>query len=111
GRAAGPRALVVGGYRAEAPGDVAVLRPVIGEVATHRGTRRLSLPPLSPEAVRRMAGERGGDAEQLHKLTGGVPFYVREVLSAAPGEVPRTIEDVVAARMARLSPGARRLLA
>jgi DNA-binding CsgD family transcriptional regulator len=104
-------ALVVGSYRDDGPGDVAVLRPVIGEVATHRGTRRLSLPPLSPGAVRRMAGERGRDADQLHRLTGGVPFYVREVLNAAPGEVPRTVGDVVAARTAPLSPRARHLLA
>jgi DNA-binding CsgD family transcriptional regulator len=80
-------------------------------VATHRGTRRLSLPPLSPEAVRLMAGDRGEDAGRLHALTGGVPFYVREVLSAAPGDVPRTVGDVVAARTAPLSPLARRLLA
>jgi DNA-binding CsgD family transcriptional regulator len=110
-RIATTRALVVGSYRDDGPGDVAILRPVIGEVATHRGTRRLSLPPLSPEAVRRMAGDRGGDAEQLHRLTGGVPFYVREVLSAAPGDVPRTVGDVVAARTAPLSPRARHLLA
>src|SRR6185312_7241143 len=110
-RIANTRALVVVTYRDDGPSDVAVLRPVIGEIATHRGARRLSLPSLSPEAVRRMAGERGKDADQLHTLTGGVPFYVREVLSAAPGEVPRTIEDVMVARMAPLSPEARRLLA
>ena len=110
-RIATTRALVVGSYRDDSPSDVAVLRPVIGEVATHRGTRRLSLPPLSPAAVRRMAGERGADADQLHRLTGGVPFYVREVLSAAPGEVPRTVGDVVAARTAPLSPRARDVLA
>jgi DNA-binding CsgD family transcriptional regulator len=43
-------------------------------------------------------------------LTGGVPFYVAEVLNAAPGEVPRTIADIVTARTARLSPDGRRLL-
>ena len=110
-RIATTRALVVVSYRDDGPNDVAVLRPVIGQVATHGGTRRLSLPPLSPETVRRMAEDHGRDADQLRTLTGGVPFYVREVLSAAPGEVPRTIEDVVAARMTRLSPGARRILA
>ena len=110
-RIATTRALVVGSYRDDGPSDIGVLRPVIGEVATHRGTRRVFLPPLSPEAVRRMAAGRGRDADQLHRLTGGVPFYVREVLSAAPGEVPRTVGDVVAARTAPLSARARHLLA
>jgi DNA-binding CsgD family transcriptional regulator/tetratricopeptide (TPR) repeat protein len=110
-RIATSRALVVASYRDDGPSDLAVLRPVIGDVATHRGTRRLSLPALSPAAVRRMAGERGGDADRLHSLTGGVPFYVREVLSTAPGDVPRTVGDVVAARTAPLSPRARQLLA
>jgi DNA-binding CsgD family transcriptional regulator/tetratricopeptide (TPR) repeat protein len=104
------RALVVVSYRDDDPGDDDVLRAVIGQIAAHDGARRLALPPLSQEAVRCLAGDRRDDAEQLYRLTGGVPFYVREVLNAAPGEVPRTVADVVAARMARLSPQARQLL-
>ncbi|HET6531412.1 MAG TPA: AAA family ATPase [Actinoplanes sp.] len=110
-RIARTRALVMVTYRDDGPGDAALLRTVIGDLASHRGTRRLSLPPLSPEAVRRMAGEYGRDGDELHRLTGGVPFYVQEVLSAGPGEVPRTVGDVVAARLAGLSRPARQLLA
>ena len=110
-RIARTRALVVVSYRDDGPGEVATLRTVIGEVATHRATRRLSLPPLSPEAVRRMVGPADRDADAVYRLTSGVPFYVQEVLSAGPGEVPRTVGDVVAARIAGLSPRARHLMA
>jgi len=101
-------ALVVVSYRDDDPDDD-VLRTVIGQMAAHDGARRLSLPPLSREAVGRLAVDRGVDADQLFRLTGGLPFYVREVLSTGPDEVPRTVADVVAARMARLSPRARQL--
>ena len=104
------RALVVVTYRDDGSGDDEVLRTVIGQMAAHHGARRLSLPPLSREGVSRLVGERGGDVDQLYRLTGGVPFYVREVLNVAPGEVPRTVTEVVAARTARLSPHARQLL-
>jgi hypothetical protein len=101
-------ALVVVSYRDDDPDDD-VLRTVIGQMAAHDGARRLSLPPLSREAVGRLAVDRGVDADQLFRLTGGLPFSVREVLSTGPDEVPRTVADVVAARMARLSPRARQL--
>ena len=110
-RVAMTRALVVVSYRDDEPAGDIRLSTVIGEMARHRGARRMSLPPLSREAVHRMVGPGVVDADALHRLTGGVPFYVREVLSAPPGAVPGTVADVVAARMARLSPQARTLLA
>jgi predicted ATPase len=103
-------ALLLITYRDDEPATASVLRPVVGQVATHRGARRMFLPPLSPQAVRRLAGDRAADAEELHRLTGGVPFYVREVLSVSDGEVPRTVSDIVAARTAHLPGPARRLI-
>ena len=40
-------------------------------------------------------------------MTGGNPFYVREVLEAGWPAIPPTVRDMVGARMARLSPAAR----
>jgi DNA-binding CsgD family transcriptional regulator len=105
------RALVAISYRDDRLPEDDVLRAVIGQMAGHSAARRLSVPPLSREAVGRLVGEQGGDVDRLYRLTGGVPFYVREVLSAAPAEVPETVADVVAARTATLSPQARQLLA
>src|SRR6185369_11094241 len=48
-------------------------------------------------------------APELHRRTGGNPFYVTEVL-AGGGELPDTVRDAVLARAARLAPDARALL-
>jgi DNA-binding CsgD family transcriptional regulator len=108
-RIAKSRAVVIATYRDDEPPNDNPLGSVIGQIATHRATRRLALPPLSVEAVRQMAGDT--DADELYRLTGGVPFYVEEVLSVAPGEVPRSVADIVTTRVMRLSPDARQLLA
>jgi DNA-binding CsgD family transcriptional regulator len=108
-RIAKRRALIIASYRDDEPAADGSLRGVIGQLATHASARRMSVPPLSPDAVRRLAGD-SADGDELYRLTGGVPFYVAEVLNAAPGEVPRTIADIVTARTARLSPDGRRLL-
>ena len=58
-------------------------------------------------AVRALAGERDADAGELHRVTGGNPFYVSEVLEAGWPSVPPTVRDAVGARLARSSSGAR----
>ena len=56
------------------------------------------------------AADRKPDAERLHALTGGNPFYLAEVL-ADPGQpVPASVRDVVLARAARLGPEQRAAL-
>ena len=104
------RTLVVVTYRDDDLGADSALREVIGKVATHRATSRLSLTPLSAEAVRLLAAGTGADAERVHQVSGGNPFYVAEMLSSGPDPVPPTVTDVVAARTARLSADGRRLL-
>jgi DNA-binding CsgD family transcriptional regulator len=70
---------------------------------------RMHLAPLSPAAVAELAKESGREAARLHDVTGGNPFFVREVL-ASPGErVPETVRDAVVARLERCSPPAREL--
>ncbi len=51
-----------------------------------------------------LAVGRGIDPDELYRVTGGNPFFVREVLEAGLGEVPGSARDVVLARTARLEP-------
>src|SRR6266540_2162269 len=86
------------------------LRIVVGELATRRAVERLEVEPLSPAAVARLAEPHGIDADELHRTTGGNPFFVTEVLAASEERIPPTVRDAVLARAARLSPAARELL-
>jgi len=101
-------ALVLVTYRDDELGESHPLRVVLGDLATQRATRRMRLPPLSAAAVAALAGGRGVDAGELHRVTGGNPFYVTEVLTAGWPSVPPTVRDAVGARLARAAPGARR---
>ncbi len=85
------------------------LRQVLGEFGAERSTVRLTLAPLSADAVARLAEERGLDGAALHERTGGNPFFVSEVLAAGE-EIPETVRDAVLARTARLTPAAQELL-
>jgi DNA-binding CsgD family transcriptional regulator/tetratricopeptide (TPR) repeat protein len=85
------------------------LRLTVGELATHRTTRRLALPPLSVEAVGELAGS-AADAAGLHDLTGGNPFFVTEALQAGPAVLPASARDAVLGRAAGLSSTARHVL-
>jgi DNA-binding CsgD family transcriptional regulator/tetratricopeptide (TPR) repeat protein len=100
-------ALLLATYRDDEVGADHPLRMVLGDLATHRATRRMRLPPLSEEAVRALAGGRDIDAAELHRVTGGNPFYVNEILEAGWPSVPPTVRDAVGARLARASAGAR----
>ena len=86
------------------------LRVVLGDLATQRSTRRMRLPPLSVASVAALAGPREVDAAELHRVTGGNPFYVSEILEAGWPSIPPTVRDAVGARMARATPGCRRAL-
>ena len=105
------RALVVVTYRhTEAAADP-ILTAVIGRIATHGSTRRMLLPPLSAAATGRLAAEQGLDPEQVFRVSGGNPFYVRELLADPGQQVPASVSDVVRARVGRHAPPAQRLLA
>ncbi len=69
-------ALVLVTYRDDELADDHPLRMVLGDLATQRSTRRMRLPPLSVEAVRTLVGQRDVDPAELHRVTGGNPFYV-----------------------------------
>jgi DNA-binding CsgD family transcriptional regulator len=108
------RALLILTFRDEELVPRHPLRLVLGDLPWDRCVR-VGLKPLSLAAIERLVTPAVAqpqrsvaqvDAEQLHRVTGGNPFYVTEVL-AAGGEVPASVRDAVLARAARLSGPAR----
>ncbi len=102
--------LLLVSYRDDELADRHPLRLALGHLAVQRCARRLPLAPLSPQAVRMLSAGRGVDPAELYRVTGGNPFYVREVLEAGLGEMPRSARDVILARAGRLGPEARETL-
>src|SRR3984957_15681297 len=86
------------------------LRIALGDLATQRSVRRISLAPLSADATAVLAAGCGLEAAALYGLTGGNPFYVTEVVQSGMGQVPPSARDAVLARVARLDTGARDVL-
>jgi DNA-binding CsgD family transcriptional regulator/tetratricopeptide (TPR) repeat protein len=86
------------------------LRVTVGELTTHRTTRRVALGPLTEHAVRQLAADSGLEPAELYRLTGGSPFFLAEVLAASTLGVPSSARDAVLARAAGLGEEARRVL-
>jgi DNA-binding CsgD family transcriptional regulator len=104
------QALLIVTFRDDELGGQHPLRILLGDLATVTAARRLTLSPLSEQAVQTLVGERAVDSTTLHRQTGGNPFFVTEVLAAEIGGIPATVRDAVLARAARLSPSARAVL-
>jgi DNA-binding SARP family transcriptional activator len=102
--------LAVGSYRDDELGHSHPLRVVLGELPTSDGVSRLSVEPLSPAAVTKMAESHDVDADELYRKTGGNPFFVTEALATGGRSIPQAVEDAVLARAARLSAAARTVL-
>jgi DNA-binding CsgD family transcriptional regulator len=101
-------ALIVATYRDQLERSHPLL-VTIGELPPG-SARRISPRPLSATAVGEL-GELGVEqAERIHVVTGGNPFFVTELLAGAGDTLPAAVRDAVLARVARLSPHARRLL-
>ena len=70
---------------------------------------RLELSPLSRDGgAARWPTGTGRDADAVHALTRGNPFFVAEALAAPPDEVPASVKDAVLARVRLLSAGVPR---
>ena len=63
------------------------LRQLLGSLAGPT-VRRLALPALSVDAVRRLGGVSAPEAAEIHRVTEGNPFFVTEVLAAGAVGVP-----------------------
>jgi DNA-binding CsgD family transcriptional regulator len=104
--------LLVISYRDDEIGAQHPLAVLLGDLATSAAVSRIGLDPLSGAAVAELAAGSGVNAEELHRITGGNPFYVTEVLAAGPdalhdGALPHTVSDAVRGRLARLSTDGR----
>jgi DNA-binding CsgD family transcriptional regulator/tetratricopeptide (TPR) repeat protein len=91
--------------------ELSVTHPVrlaLGELTGHH-VIRMRLPPLSAAAVKELAKDSTRDAAQLHQITGGNPFFIREVLASPDESVPETVRDAVLARLMRCSAPTREL--
>ncbi len=53
------------------------------------------LTPLSKPAVQKMAEEKGFDGEDVFSLTGGIPFYVNEILADRSTRVPDNVRNLI----------------
>src|SRR5262249_40472994 len=62
------------------------------------------------ELARREPAAHDVDPEELHRKTGGNPFFVTEILASGDAEVPDTVRDAVLARVAHVGDPARGLL-
>jgi DNA-binding CsgD family transcriptional regulator len=109
-RLSGVGALIVVTYRNDELGPWHPLRTLIGELGASQTILRMSLAPLSPEAVSVLATPFGVDADMLYRRTDGNPFFVSELLTSVGETLPESVTDAVLARAARLSPGARSVL-
>ena len=106
----GVGALLLLTYRNDELGRWHPLRTLIGELGASQTIVRMSLVPLSLDAVKSLAEPFDGDGEMLYRRTGGNPFFVTELLADVGETVPDSVADAVLARAARLSPSARQLL-
>jgi DNA-binding CsgD family transcriptional regulator/tetratricopeptide (TPR) repeat protein len=100
--------LLIVTYRTEEIGVNHPLTLVLGDVPASSATR-LSLGPLSTAAVGKLAAGYRGSLTDLLAATGGNPFLVTEAALAPETEVPPSVKDAVVARVARLSPSARKV--
>nr|WP_275691529.1 LuxR family transcriptional regulator [Mycolicibacterium sphagni] len=104
--------LMVVTYRDDEVDSSHPLSAALADIATGSEISRIKLEPLSLAAVSALAAGSGVNADHLHQLTGGNPFYVTEVLAAGSdlvvaGGVPRSVTEAVWGRLNRLSTSAR----
>lgn len=103
--------LVVISYRDYELGQGHPLAVMLGDMSNHDSVTRISLSPLTVEAVSVMANGSGISVDELYRLTGGNPFYINEILASTAGSsvvtVPRSVAEAAWGRLARLSAAAR----
>jgi DNA-binding CsgD family transcriptional regulator/tetratricopeptide (TPR) repeat protein len=101
------RVCVIASYRDDELGPAHPARTTIGRLSMMPVTRRVSLQPLSLDAVRTLSAHTSLDPVELHRRTGGNPFFVTEVVTSNTAGIPDTIRDAVLARVATLTEAGR----
>src|SRR5918995_6475554 len=103
-------------YRTGELGPGHPLRRLVAELGRKRVVRRLELLPLDrPDVARQLEAIADGpvaarQVERIHARSGGNPFFVEELYAAGTEDIPATLAEVVAARVARLSRAAASVL-
>nr|BFE57372.1 AAA family ATPase [Dactylosporangium thailandense] len=101
-------ALLVLTYRDDELGPEHPLRGALAALPS-RAVDRIALAPLSPETVAEQARRAGRDPVVVHRLTGGNPLLVTELLKTGAAEVPAAVQDLILDRMRALPAAAREL--
>jgi ATP/maltotriose-dependent transcriptional regulator MalT len=109
-RLQGARAMLLVTYRDDGADPSPDLHRTLGHLVTRGVTRRVTVPPLTPAAVAELTRASGLGAEELHRLTGGNPFFLTEALRGAGDRIPHTAREAVLARVADLDPATRGVL-
>ena len=102
-------ALLVVSFRDDEVPATHPLRRVIGELPRTALTR-IELSRLSPAGVATLARRALRSPAGLFDATQGNPFFVTELLRHRLDEVPRTVQDLVLARFARLDKPAQAIV-
>lgn len=103
------KAMLVCTYRDDEMDADHPTRRVLGQLIPLESTLRLQVPPLSLEAVTRLAGESQIEPSVLMRLTDGNAFFVTEILTSGEG-LPATVQEAVLARVAHLAERPRRVV-
>jgi DNA-binding CsgD family transcriptional regulator/tetratricopeptide (TPR) repeat protein len=85
------------------------LRRLLGDLPGERVTH-VDVPRLTPDAVELLARRALRSPEGVYAATNGNAFFVTEMLRHGMAGVPRSVQDVVLARFARLSEGAQAVI-
>jgi DNA-binding CsgD family transcriptional regulator len=98
-----PCAIVVT-YRDDEVGAQHSARTLLGDFASLERLTTVRLVPLSVGAVAELLPDGRLDAERVHAVTGGNPFFVAEVAKDPGLPLPATVRDAVLARTAGIAP-------
>ena len=79
------------------------VRILLGDLANVSEVGRVRLDALSADGIARLALGHAVDPLELHRRTGGNPFFATEVLASGSATVPTTVRDAVLGRAAVLS--------
>ena len=79
------------------------MRILLGDLANAGAVERVHLDALSADGIAQLALGHAVDPVELHRRTGGNPFFATEVLASGSATVPTTVRDAVLGRTAVLS--------
>ncbi len=101
--------LLVVSYRDDEINAAHPLRRLLGELPASLITR-IDVRRLTPTAVDLLARRALRSPSGIHAVTQGNPFFVTELLRGGVDTVPRSVQDLVLARYARLAPDAQAIV-